>query len=325
MTAALALPAADLAPSSPLRVAEDAAQRFASLALAPRTREAYGAQWHAFVAWARLCGLEVLPALPSTLASYIAHLAQERGTAPASIDLALAAISTAHLLAGLPSPRSAPEVRLVRKGLRRDRGTAQKQAEALTPAQLRAMVEALPDDLHGKRDRALLLLGFATALRRSEFVALDVADVRFVDEGLEVNVRKSKTDQEGQGRVVAVHRGARADTCPVRALRAWLDAAGITEGPLFRGFAGKGAATLTGRLGDRDVARVLKRAAERAGVVGDFSGHSLRAGAATAAARAGTHRADICELTGHKPTGKMVDRYTRAARRFAVNPLAGVL
>jgi integrase len=246
--------------------------------------------------------------------------------APASIDLVLAAISAAHDLAGLPSPRSAPEVRLVRKGLRRDRGTAQRQAAPVTPAELRALVAELPDDLHGLRDRALILLGFAMAARRSEIVALDVADVRFVEEGLEVTVRRSKTDQEGRGRVVAVHRGARTATCPVRALRAWLDAAGHTEGPLFRGFAGKGGAGLTGRLSDRDVARILKRAAEAAGLdSARISGHSLRAGAATAAARAGTLRADICELGGWKPTGKMPDRYIRAGTRFERNPLAGVL
>jgi integrase len=311
VTAALALPAhGALAAGEALHEADEAARRYASLALAPRTMAAYTAAWRAFGAWCAPLALDVLPAAPSTVASYIASQAA-RGIAPASIDLALAAISAAHEIAGLASPRSAPEVRLVRKGLRRDRGTAQRQAAELTPAQLRAIVAACDT-----RDRALLLLGFASALRRSELVALDVGDVRFVDGGLDVHLRRSKTDQEGRGRSIDVHPGAHLETCPVRALRAWLG--DRTSGPLFTSAAGV-------RLADRDVARILKRAAKRAGVEGEFSGHSLRAGHVTAAARAGAQRADICAVTGHKPEGRMVERYERAAKRFTVNTMAGIL
>lgn len=277
---------------------DEAARRYAGLAPAPRTREAYERAWRSFAAWPGA----TFPTPPATLASYIAHLA-DRGVAPASIDLALAAISVAHTLANFPSPRSAPEVRLVRKGLRRARGTAQRQAAALAPAELAAIVGALPDDIHGLRDRALILLGFAAALRRSELVALNVEDLRFTADGLEVTVRRSKTDQGGKGRVVGVHRGGRALTCPVRAAQAWIDVLQVLKlktGALFRGFAGRGSSRLTERLSDRDVARILQRAARTAGVdASRLSGHSLRAGFATAAARAG--------------------------ERFARNPLAGVL
>lgn len=313
MTAApLALPApAPLATVDALREADAAAARaYAGKARAPRTIAAYASAWAAFEAWGREREEQVLPASGGAVAAYVASLGA-RGLAPASIDLALAAISKHHKLAGLPSPRSADAVKEVRAGLRRDRGTAQAQAQAVTPAQLRALVEVCD-----ARDRALLLLGFATALRRSELVALDVADLRFIEEGLEVTLRRSKTDQEGQGRVVAVHRGGRADTCPVRAVKALLEMR--AEGALFVSAAGV-------RLADRDVARILQRAAERAGLEGRFSGHSLRRGCATAAARGGAPRADICALTGHKPSGKMVDRYIEAGERFARNPLAGVL
>jgi integrase len=317
-----------IVPTSPASLAAtiaESALRYASQARSPRTRAAYAREQRAFAAW---CQERSLPALPTTgavLASYIAALA-DRGIAPASIDLALAAVSAAHEAGGYPSPRSSVEVRTVRKGLRRARGTAQRQAAAVTPTEFASIVGALPDDLHGLRDRAILLLGFATAVRRSELVALDVEDLRFTADGLEVAVRRSKTDQEGKGRVVGVHRGARALTCPVRATQAWLAAAGLTSGPAFRGFAGRGSSRLTERLGDRDVARVLQRAAMVAGIdASRLSGHSLRAGFATAAARAGALRSDICEVTGHKATGKMVDRYIRAGERFARNPLAGVL
>lgn len=312
MTAALALHApAPLASVDALRAADaDAARDLAGKARAPRTVAAYAAAWAAFEAWAAERQEPTLPATGGALAAYVAHL-HARGLKPASIDVALAAISRKHKAAGLPSPRRDERVHEVRAGARRDRGTAQKQAHALTPGELRAVVAACD-----VRDRALLLLGFATALRRSELVALDVGDMRFVDRGLVVFLKRSKTDQEGKGRYIPVHARASA-LCPVRALRAWLGER--REGPLFTSAAGV-------RLSDRDVARILKRAAARAGLdASALSGHSLRSGFATAAAEGGASRAAICAITGHDVDGLMVERYIRAGEMFAVDPLAGVL
>jgi site-specific recombinase XerD len=295
------------------------------MAQSKRTTTAYARAWERFEAWARDQGVAPLPASPAFVATYIAHLDAE-GLKPSSIDVALAAIADRHDAAGVLSPRSAPEVKAVRSGLRRLRGTAPEQKAAITPAQLRSMVRDLPEGLRGKRDRALLLVGFASGMRRSELVALDVGDMRFVDGGLEVTIRRSKTDQEGVSRIVAVHRGSFEETCPVRALRAWLEASAITQGPLWQGFTGKGSAGLSGvRLHDRDVARVVQRAAAAAGMdPRTVAGHSLRAGFATAAASVGAQVHEIAEVTGHKTDG-MVRRYIRQGRRFAKNPLAGAL
>ena len=189
-----------------------------------------------------------------------------------------------------PRPVRAASCKPSCKGIRRKLGVAQRQAAPVCVPELRAMTATLPDGLRGVRDRAMLLVGFAGAFRRSELVGLDVADLAFDAEGLTVTLRRSKTDQEGAGRKVGVPYGSDPATCPVRALRAWLEATGIEVGALFVGVNRHG--RLTGkRLAGVDVARLVKRCAEAAGLdPARFSGHSLRAGLATAAAKAGKSR-----------------------------------
>jgi integrase len=180
------------------------------------------------------------------------------------------------------------------------------------------MLRMTPDNLRGIRDRALLLVGFAGAFRRSELVALDVADVALTPEGLLLTLRRSKTDQEGAGRQVAIPFGSRAETCPVRALRAWLDATAITEGPVFRWVHGRRSVSSM-RLTGQSIALVVKKYAAAAGLnVADFSGHSLRAGFVTSAARAGEPERRIMRQTGHKSI-EMVLRYVRQANAFTDN------
>jgi integrase len=185
------------------------------------------------VAWAVEQGLASLPAAPETVALYLTARAGQ-GRRPATLEQDLAAIAGAHRAAGLPSPRDAEAVRMVRAGIRRERGTAPRQVAPLLAGHVRALVGALPRTLLGMRDRALLLVGFAGAFRRSELAALRVEDLDWTDEGLKVRLRRSKTDQEGEGRTVEIPRGARAALCPVRALEAWLTAAGVTAGAVFR-------------------------------------------------------------------------------------------
>lgn len=168
------------------------------------------------------------------------------------------------------------------------------------------------------RDRALLLVGFAGAFRRSELVALTVADVRFAHEGLIVTLRRSKTDQEGQGTTRGITYGSNPATCPVRALQGWIADAQLTDGPLFRSM--KYGKLQPGGLDGRDVARLLKRAARGAGLdPTHFSGHSLRAGLATAAAAAGVSERAIMSQTGHKSLTVM-RRYIREGSLFRDNP-----
>jgi integrase len=260
-------------------------------------------------------------ASPETVALYVAELA--RTAKPATIDARLAAISAAHRAAGHESPTKAEPVRLVRRGVRRTVGTAQRRARPVSVVDLRAMVHGLGDDFAGHRDRALLLLGFAGALRRSELVALDVADVVEGPDGLTVTTRRSKTDQEAAGRTVGVPRGAHQETDPVRAWQEWLRVSGITEGAAFRPIDRHGHVS-PNRLTAQSVSAVVKRHAKRAGIDPEqVTGHSLRVGLATAAAAAGVSERAIANTTGHKGTA-MLRRYIREGSLFRENAAAAV-
>ena len=301
----------------------DRARAFASAARAPRTVEAYRADWRTFTAWCEAHGLPSLPASPDTVGLYLSARA-EQGRKVATLARELAAISQAHVLAGHPSPRGTGPVQEVMKGIRRTMGTAQTQKAPLMGTELRQVLDTLPPGLLGTRDRALLLVGFAGAFRRAELVGLTTADVEFGTEGLTVILRRSKTDQEGAGRKVAVPYAATPDACPVRALRAWLDAAGIREGAIFRTVTRHGAVgarALTGRA----VALIVKRATAAAGLdASRYAGHSLRAGMATTAARKGKSEAAIMRQTGHRSVA-MVRRYIREADMWRDNAAAGLL
>lgn len=197
---------------------------------------------------------------------------------------------------------------------------------AVAPAvveEIRAMVAALPPRLLGARDRALLLVGFASGFRRSELVALDVADVEFRREGLLITLRRSKTDPAGQGRPVGIPYGSTPATCPVRALQDWLAGAGISEGPVFRPVNRHGRVR-PGRLSDRAVARVVPRSAQAAGLDAvRYAGHSPRAGLATSAAAAGVPEWVIARQTGHRSTATL-RRYIRQGEIWSHNAAARV-
>jgi integrase len=299
------------------------AQDLAREAFAKETRRSYGSQWRLFQAWTAANGLPSLPAAPPTVALYLTARVKD-GAKLSTLEQALAAIAWAHKAKKLESPRGSSEVRLLMKGIARTLGRAQAQKAPLLVPALRRMVEGLPGSVAGARDRALLLLGFACAFRRRELVALDVEDLSWDVEGLNVRVRRSKTDQEGEGEVLGVHYGENPSTCPVSAVRAWLEAARLSSGPLFRAVS-KSGRVLPGRLSDRSVAEVVKR---HAGAVGldakTFAGHSLRSGLATSAAKAGRHERDIARQTRHKGT-KVLRRYIRAASVFENNVTKGLL
>jgi site-specific recombinase XerD len=184
------------------------------------------------------------------------------------------------------------------------------------------MVALAPEGLKGVRDRALLLLGFAGAFRRSELVALDVADIAETETGLLVTIRRSKTDQDGEGVTIAIPRGDVA--CPARALREWLDAAGIEAGPILRPI--NKAGTVSGeRLTDRSVANIVKAYAERAGFDANlFSGHSLRSGFLTSAAAKGASIFKMMHVSRHKSVDTLRG-YVRDAELFKDHAGAGLL
>lgn len=286
------------------------------------TRSGYRSDLAHFTSWCDERSLPSLPAEPATVARYLADLAQA-GYAVATLERRLAALSQAHQAAGCDTPTRSLAVRKVFAGIKRRHGTAQQGKAPLLPADLTLLLAELDDSPAGLRDRALLLLGFAGAFRRSELVALEVADLQLRREGLVVTIRRSKTDQEGEGAQLGIPRG-RKESCPVRAVEAWLKASAITEGPLFRPIDRHGNIKPQ-RLAPFHVARLIKRLADAAGLdPADYGGHSLRAGLATAAAAAGAEERDIMRQTRHK-SERMVRKYIRGAKLFDRNAADGLL
>jgi integrase len=295
------------------------ARDYVAAGKAANTLRAYAADWRHFTSWCESRGVTPLPATPETVADYAAGMAETHK--PASIGRRLASVSKAHQAAGFDSPCRTALVRDTLAGIRRTHGTAQTRKAAVRVRHLRRAVHELRGDMRDLRDKALLLLGYAGALRRSELVGLDVADLDFTDEGLKLTVRRSKTDQEAAGFVKAIGRGTRADTCPVRALRTWLDAAGIGAGPVFRQIR-RGGRVQAERLSTDAVARILKRLAPKLGLDPDqIAGHSLRAGFVTDQYAKGTAEGAIMKHTGHKSRSVMAI-YEREADLFAFNYVA---
>ncbi|NTU80672.1 MAG: tyrosine-type recombinase/integrase [Chloroflexales bacterium] len=303
------------------------ARDFVALSQAANTARAYKADWAHFAAWCVERELMSLPATPATVALYLTDLADpseedQVARKVSTIQRRLSGIVFYHTAANHDSPADSREVRAVMRGIRRAKGTAPTEKQPATTEIIRAMVEQLENDLRGRRDRALLLVGFAGALRRSELVGLAVRDAQITREGIVLMIRRSKTDQEGQGMTRGIAYGSNPDTCPVRALQAWLEHTDIKDGPLFRSL--RFGRVQPRGLDGRDVARIVKRAATEAGLDPTyFSGHSLRAGLATAAAAAGVSERAIMDQTGHKSLTVM-RRYIRKGSLFKDNASAQV-
>jgi site-specific recombinase XerD len=284
------------------------------------TRKAYGTDFRLFRTWCDTKGVSALPAAPETVAAYLA--AQARTSRPSTLGRRVAAIRYAHKLAELPLPTDAEGVKATMRGIRRTLGSAKIRKAPAVAAAMLGMVAGAPDNLAGLRDRALLLLGFAGAFRRSELVALDVNDIEETEAGLRVTIRYSKTDQDGKGVTIAIARGDVA--CPVKALRGWLDGAGIDAGPLFRPI-NKASRVVQARLTDRSVANIVKAYAERAGFdASTFSGHSLRSGFLTSAASNGASIFKMMDVSRHKSVDTLRG-YVRDAELFRDHAGKGLL
>ena len=298
---------------------------YATRARGDGTRRAYRSAWRSFEAWCHSLGREPLAADPDTIAMYVVRCA-DAGFAVSSIRVHLAAIRTAHLLAGLSLDLRHPRLAMVVEGVTRSKGVRpRRQAAPAVPGVLRRMLAARPApgtplgarEAIVARERAMLLVGFGAALRRSELVALTLGDVETVPgRGLRVLVRRSKTDQQGQGQAIAVWANPdQPDFCPLAALDAWLAhrrtapdldwtarATSRAERPLFCAVGKSGRLSGT-PLSDKAVARLVKQAALDAGLdPAHYSGHSLRAGLATAAGDVGAGLAELMRQTRHKST-----------------------
>jgi len=308
-------------PMAGLAEAAQLARDYVCQAKAANTIRAYAADWRHFTAWCHAQDLPPAPAAPETIALYLSGLAS---TAKVStLTRRVSAISQAHQLGSHASPTRDVRVRAVMAGIRRVKGTGQEGKKPILTADLRRMCEHLAEGPQGARDRAMLLLGFAGAFRRSELVALDIDDLAFGAEGLVVSIRRSKVDQEGQGRKVGIPCGLHPQTCPVGAVEAWLGLLDRSRAPVFRSVDRHGHIG-GGRLSDRAVALVVKRAAANAGLSpAELSGHSLRAGLATAAAAAGVGERAIMAQTGHRSLTTL-RKYIREGSLFLENAAGAV-
>jgi integrase len=284
--------------------------------LADNTRRAYQSDLQHFEAWGGL-----LPASPETVAAYLA--AHGEGLSVATLIRRLSSLSKAHQALGLSNPIRSELVRATLRGIKRKRRRTQLQAKPLLRDDLLLVLNAMGTGLRDIRDRALLLIGFAAALRRSELVALDVADVERVQHGVVLHLKRSKTDQDGQGHNIAIPYG-RGRWCPIACLDGWLSASGITEGAIFRPV-DRHACVHDTRLSGEAVSILVRERIAAAGLdPARYSGHSLRAGLATSAAQAGVPAWRIKSQTRHA-SEVMLARYIRQAELFVDNAAGALL
>ncbi len=297
------------------------AREFASAAKAGSTLRAYQGDWTDFRQWCMAHAAAFLPALPETVALYLTDRAATLKTS--SLARRLTTINRAHQAAGFASPATMQHavVSEVWKGIKRKKGIAQRGKKPFLTPDLQRIIVELEDDLRGRRDRALLLVGFAGGFRRSELAALRVDDLEITTDGMIVRIGKSKTDQDGQGRPVGLPYGSDPQTCPVRAVQSWMEQSGIKVGPLFRAIDRHG--LVSGEaLHPDSVGYLVKRAAGRAGLeTGEYAGHSLRAGLATQAAMNGASELAIMKQTGHRSLAT-VRKYIREGSLFRDNAAA---
>ena len=299
-------------------------KRLAASARAPRTRKAYESDWRHFCAWCVSVARPFLPAEEETVELYLADQASRLKVS--SLARRVAAISHYHHVVGYESP-AGRRCRLVLRATAREKGVAPRQKAAITPEELGAMSEALGQEkrrVRAVRDRALLVFGFAAGMRRSELAALDLGDVEISSQGAKVHLRRSKTDQGGEGRWLGIFPGSKEETCPVATLKAWIEVRGSQAGPLFTRVTMGDRVTET-RLSGAAVGEVVQRAVRLIGLDANrYGGHSLRAGCVTAAATAGVADVVIMRRTGHRSVQTLA-KYVRPASLFLVDPLRGIV
>lgn len=298
----------------------DHAAALAAASLSSSTLTTYRREWRRWERWATGTGAAVLPAEAAQVATWLAGR-HRQGAKPATLRKAASALSTVHELAGHPSPCRGGAVGRVLSGAART-SPRSRGSEPLLLADLRPILQALPLTLRGQRDRAILLLGWAGALRRSELAAVDVDHLVAHEEGILLYLPSSKTDQEGDGAHVGIPYG-RGDLCPVRAVREWQEAAGLDGGPLFR--AVRGTSVAPERLSGRSVWDTVRRAANGAGLeLPGLGAHSLRVGFATEAAAQGAGEREIMRH-GRWRSVTVARRYIRRGSAFRDNPAARLL
>lgn len=298
-------------------------ERYASAIRATNTLLALASDWKIFRAWCRCAGRRDLPASSETVELFVTHQLH-RGLKTSTVTRHVCSIAAKHTEAGLTSPVTF-SVSALLSGARRLRQEQPGAKAIITPDDLRRISIALAGcDARSVRDRSLMVVGFATAMRRSELRALDLADVKLTCEGFEVFIRRGKTDQEGKGRKIGIPPGKHAASCPVEALKTWLDARGNWPGPLFTRTNWRNLSVLRLPLGREDPRLIVKRCVALIGLDPTrYGAHSLRASCVTAALEAGCSQLVIMERTGHRSV-QTLQRYFRP-NVFANDPLVDAL
>ncbi len=289
------------------------------------TVRGYAADWRMFGSWCQTTGRSPLPATEETLGLYVTWLVAERHRKVSTATRHMASIAHYHRAANLPAPSTKDANRTLR-GMRRSRNERPQGKLAISPSLLIRAADACdPDTNRGARNRALIVLGFATSLRRSSLAAMQYSDITFAAEGVAVYVRKEKQDKFGKGRILGVWKGQRPETDPHELLRLWIAKRGTWDGPLFPRV-DLADQVLREPISGEAINDIVKGALKRIGIEpAPYGAHSLRAGAVTAAADLGRSDQEIMALSGHA-TPAVMKQYVRRARIFdGRNPLAGVL
>lgn len=299
---------------------QDEAKKHLANSKAENTKRAYRNDWTQFSKWCTKNGLQELPAAPETLVYYITFLGKTLKAS--SIKRKMTAISQRHETAGYTSPTKTTLVKGGWDGIQRKIGIKEEGKDALWLDDLRQVIQAIPQNTIGIRNRALLVLGWAGALRRSELVSLNSEDVSKTRDGLILHLNRSKTDQKGEGQDVALPYGSNPLTCPVRTLEDWLAASKISKGPLFRRIDRHG--NILGRLTPQSVRLIVKDCCKKVGLDPNLYGaHSLRSGFCSTAAKAGKAEHQIMKQTRHKRSDSL-QRYIKKASLFDDNAASGI-
>ena len=287
------------------------------------TVRAYKSDFKDFGLFCAQNGFKSLPSEPKIVSLYLTHLSTKE-VKMSTLKRRLVSIGVIHKLKGHYLDTKHPIIIENIMGIRRRKGSIQKGKKPLLISYLKQIINVIDEfnneEIKKFRDRSIILIGFSGGFRRNEIVSLDFEDLDFVTEGLKINLRRSKTDQFGEGTVKALPYFENSQYCPVFSLKKWIEVSNIKSGPLFRRFS-KGCKLMENRLTDQTVALLIKNYLKLAGIDSkNYSGHSLRSGFATSAAESGAEERSIMAMTGHKST-EMVRRYIKEANLFKNNPL----
>jgi len=287
------------------------------------TIRAYKSDFKDFELFCIKNGFKSIPTDPKIVSLYLTHLST-KDVKMSTLKRRLVSIGVIHKFKGHYLDTKHPSIIENIMGIKRRKGSIQKGKKPLLISYLKQIINVIDEfnneEIKKFRDRSIILIGFSGGFRRNEIVSLDFEDLDFVTEGLKINLRRSKTDQFGEGTVKALPYFENSQYCPVFSLKKWIEVSNIKSGPLFRRFS-KGSKLTENRLTDQTVALLIKQYLKLAGIDGkNYSGHSLRSGFATSAAESGAEERSIMAMTGHKST-EMVRRYIKEANLFKNNAL----